>query len=412
MELECYHAIFSKIWHMGKPVFSDQIDTAAVKFNKHGQFIEFIFNKKFYDSLDLKNKLFVICHEALHLILNHGLRGKDSNNRTAANASMDVVVNHLLVNKFGFIREKIKDQDKYCWVDTLFKNKKNISSDESFEFYYNLFDKQYGDGMPGDGDESGQPKLVDDHNHLDSSDDKELQEQIKEKINNELSKDEIKAIQNSLQKHKNSKAGQKSGSWFDITVEKPKKKIRWQSIIKKWEILEKNKDSMAEYEQWARLNRRMNHLPQDMFLPSNQEVLKFDYEKNKIDVFFFIDTSGSCIFYKDKFFSTACSLDKKFFDVRIFSFDTSVEEFDNKSNSKFYGGGGTSFVILENYIQTMIANKEISKYPSAVFVITDGYASEAICPQHPKKWHWFLTEFSSKTCIPETCKIFDLCDYE
>ena len=125
---------------MGKPVFSDQIDTAAVKFNKHGQFIEFIFNKKFYDSLDLKNKLFVICHEALHLILNHGLRGKDSNNRTAANASMDVVVNHLLVNKFGFIREKIKDQDKYCWVDTLFKNKKNISSDESFEFYYNLFD--------------------------------------------------------------------------------------------------------------------------------------------------------------------------------------------------------------------------------------------------------------------------------
>lgn len=413
LQLECYHAIFNKIWHMGKPVFSKEIDTAAVKFNKDGKFIEFIFNKEFYDSLDLKNKLFVICHESLHIILNHGLRAKDSTNKVAANAAMDIVVNHLLVNKFGFIREKIKNQEQYCWVDTLFKKKKNISTEESFEFYYNLFEKIYGDGMPGDGDKNGEPKLVDGHDYLHSTNNEDLHQQISETIEKELSSQEIKGIQDSLSKHKdNTSAGKISGSWFDIRIDKPKKKIPWQNVIKKWEILEKNKNNMSEHEQWARIDRRMIYLQHDMFLPSNQEILNYEYSKDKIDVFFYIDTSGSCISYKDKFFSAATGLDKKYFDSRIFSFDTHVEEFDVKSENKFYGGGGTSFEILENHIQNMILNKEINKYPSAVFVITDGYACDVIEPQYPFKWHWFLTEYSTENCISKTCRIFKLKDYE
>lgn len=413
LELECYHAIFSKIWHMGKPCFSDKIDTAAVKFNKDGRFVEFIFNYDFYKSLDLKNKLFVICHESMHLLLNHGLRGKDTNNQIASNTAMDVVVNHLLVNKFGFIRENIKNQQHYCWVDTIFKSKKNISSEESFEYYYNLFEKHYGDGMPGDGNGEGEPKFVDNHDFLDSTDDEQLQKNISEKLRNELSEDEINSIKQTIAKHYKSDTshGNASGSWFDINIKKPEKKPNWQSVIKKWELLEKNKESLVDLEQWARINRRMIYLSQDMFLPSTQEIIDSDLDNKKIDVFFYVDTSGSCFSYKDKFINAACSLDKNFFSVRIFTFDTYVEEFNQSEKKSFYGGGGTSFVILENHIQDMIKDNKIKKYPNAVFVITDGYASDIIEPQFPQKWHWFLTEYSSNASIDKKCKIFKLSDY-
>jgi hypothetical protein len=60
----------------------------------------------------------------------------------------------------------------------------------------------------------------------------------------------------------------------------------------------------------------------------------------------------------------------------------------------------------------MIETKQITKYPNAVFVITDGYACDVIKPKYPKKWHWFLTEYSSESCIDKNCNIFKLNNYE
>lgn len=409
LQLECYHAIFSKLWHMGKPVFTQEISTAAIKFNKNGDFLEFVFNYDFWKSLDANNKLFVICHEAMHVILNHGHRSKDSKNKNAANVAMDIVVNHLLVDKFGFIREKILNHQQYCWIDTIFKNKKSkINSDESYEYYYNNFEKKYGDGMPGDG--TTEPKLVDNHDYLNSTQEDGLQKQIYEKFLQEMSEEESKCIKELLKE--SNEAGRSLGSWFDISLKNKKTKKKWETVIKKWELLDKNYDSIKDVEQWAMINRRMTSLSEGMFLPSNQEVIEFEFENKKIDVLFFIDTSGSCISYKDRFFDSAMSLDKNKFQVRIFSFDTAVEEFDLKNKNSFYGGGGTSFVILENYIYNMIETKQITKYPNAVFVITDGYACDVIKPKYPKKWHWFLTEYSSESCIDKNCNIFKLNNYE
>ena len=61
----------------------------------------------------------------------------------------------------------------------------------------------------------------------------------------------------------------------------------------------------------------MTSLSEGMFLPSNQEVIEFEFENKKIDVLFFIDTSGSCISYKDRFFDSAMSLDKNKFQNNI-----------------------------------------------------------------------------------------------
>ena len=130
-------------------------------------------------------------------------------------------------------------------------------------------------------------------------------------------------------------------------------------------------------------------------------------DKNKIDVFFFLDTSGSCIGLKNRFFSAAKSLDKNKFNIRLFCFDTKVVETTLESN-KVYGGSGTYFSILPKYINEVTKNK---KYPEAIFVISDGYGDNLnLEEKFKKRWYWFLTTSYTK-CI-EGCNIYKLSDFE
>ena len=54
--LENYDNIFQKFFDIGYPMFSDEIKTAAVSFDKDGNFLKFYFNKDFYDSLNVYEK--------------------------------------------------------------------------------------------------------------------------------------------------------------------------------------------------------------------------------------------------------------------------------------------------------------------------------------------------------------------
>lgn len=71
-------------------------------------------------------KIFVICHEALHIILNHGKRFQEKENPKIFNIAVDIVVNHSLVKDFGFIREEIDAKNEYCWIDTIFGEKNTM----------------------------------------------------------------------------------------------------------------------------------------------------------------------------------------------------------------------------------------------------------------------------------------------
>jgi predicted metal-dependent peptidase len=146
-----------------------------------------------------------------------------------------------------------------------------------------------------------------------------------------------------------------------------------------------------------------------MILPSEMENDDYYDEESKIDVWFFLDTSGSCWDLKDRFFSAAESIPEKRFKVRLFCFDTRVEETTLESR-KIYGGGGTSFKIIEQHIQNII-KKENNKYPQAIFVISDGYGDN-VYPAQPAKWHWFLTAGGIKNFIHKDCNIYNLEDYE
>jgi len=416
-QLACHYGIFYKIIEMGRPCLTNAVPTAAVQFNAEGKFINFLFNEKFWKECDEYKKMFVICHEALHIVLQHGsrfLKNVDNNN---ANIAMDIVVNHSLVRDFGFIREHVDAKNEYCWVDTVFKDKKYLGSsypdDESTEFYYNELDKkQNGGGGNGDGSQGGSDsennqsnggggnKLVDDHGGIKG---KELEEAIN-KVIEELGDKEKQQLKDAISNIKN--AGTESGHWFDIGKVKQLKKRKWETIIKDWstKVL---RFSEAEKEQWIRKSRRMGTFNNGLILPSNAEVECFNYSKGKINVFFFLDTSGSCINLAERFFTAANSLPKEKFDIRLFCFDTNVQE-TQLTDQKVYGGGGTNFSIIESHIQS--EKSKTNKYPDAVFIITDGMGTK-VNPEHPNKWHWFLTS-DYKKFIPKNSRTYMLSDFE
>lgn len=102
-----YYGLFAKIASWSVPVLDSSIPTACVSFNELGQNIDFRFNGDFWQTLSDYDKQFVIAHECLHVILNHGYRGLKCEHKMVANVAMDIAVNHMLVREFKFDREKL-----------------------------------------------------------------------------------------------------------------------------------------------------------------------------------------------------------------------------------------------------------------------------------------------------------------
>ena len=395
--LESHHAVFYQLWEMGAPVFTESIPTACITFDQEGRRISFLFNPKFYEKLSEYEKQFIICHECMHVILNHGSRisGMNQSDLPVANLALDIVINHLLVDRFGFKRDSLSMEKDLCWIDTVFTKPQEIKKEQCFEYYFKKLCQS---------DEFKTQMLVDSHDFFQN----ESVEDIIDHLNKTISKEDKNSIKGVIEKYfendKNSKtAGTKSGGkWIFADVSNVKTKKKWETVIKKWS--KKYTTEFRDVEQWARINRRFSAISTDMFLPSEMEE-EDRSDPKKITVWFFQDTSGSCIHLKDRFFKAAMSLSTKKFDVKMHCFDTQVYETDLESK-KLYGFGGTYFHIIEYHIQSNLKGKE---YPT-VFVATDGYGT-FVSPEYPKKWYWFLTN-NYRNNIPGECNIFNLSDYE
>jgi hypothetical protein len=392
LQLEEYHAVFNQLWQMGKPILTEEIDTAAIRFDHEGQWVDFLFNPTFWKESTFIEKKFVICHECLHVILNHGVRMADTNSDNT-NICLDIPINHLLVRNFGFRREDLGSIGKKgCWVDTVFPDK-NMPDDQTFEYYFS----QLQDG--------NQSLLVDDHSFLSGQSD-EWNEVI-DRLNNNLADQDKESLKGIIQKHSESqiRGTEAIGRWTFVNADRVKPKKKWETVIKKWSR-KYDRPDIRDVEQWSRLNRRFAFVNKDLLLPTEMEE---EHEiEGKICVFFFQDTSGSCWHLKDRFFRAARSLPKDRFDVRMFCFDSKVYEIDISKN-RIRGGGGTSFSIIENKIQSLM-NIEKIPYPKAVFLITDGYGNR-VFPQTPENWYWFLSG-NYTFCIPARSNVFKLKDFE
>lgn len=387
-ELEVHHAIFYKLWEIGAPVLNENIKTACVCFDKSGSLLSFEFNPKLWDSLTDYERAFVISHECLHIMLNHGKRMSNLKNNESdiSNVAMDVAVNEMLLSGFGFKLNKLGNCPKLCLCNTTFKGK-GISKDKSFEYYLNLLRKDNPEGMSS----------LDDHSFLPSIDKKVL-DQIADQLLKDpsLSQEEIEKFLEVIgeqgneqgdEQENNQEPGDISGKlWQSIQKKKVKAdKQKWLNLVAKLgrSVIKKG---MKSDEQWLTKPRRMSSFDPDFFLPFEQEEIF--YEKNRFNTWFFLDCSGSCYDYASKFFNATSAVPEEHFDTRIFTFDTQVKEVEKEDNELF-GFGGTSFSCLEKYIQSQILKNKI-KYPDLIFILTDGYG-DMVVPQYPKRWIWINT---------------------
>lgn len=426
-ELEKYHCVFDKFWSIARPRFDDSVDTAAVAFDAKGQFIDFIFNKNFWNQLGFEERIFVIVHECLHLILGHGPRivsilsckkYQNDEDKHNLNVAADLVINELALHGFKFDKDKLPWITEHgCWLD-----KYGFDAGNSMEYYFQKLTCQKNAANTTDGGEgSGIP--LDDHSGLsgfNADDIKDVVQQILEELNEFDAKSFVEAVEGACEGEleeatKDSGKGQggqlagtMAGSIMKIIkIKSVKKKRKWETVIKKW-ASNYLKHTDRDDEQWARINRRFVSVQGNFFLPSEMEMEEIEKEKKKIDVVFFLDTSGSCAHLAERFFKAAKSLPEDRFNVIPYCFDTRVYSV-NLDNGRLYGFGGTSFYILEDEIQR-ICKGELAKYPKAVFVITDGYG-DTIKPAKPKNWYWFMTT-KYKHCIPPTCNFFELSKFE
>jgi len=404
-KLQKHHYFFRSFWDIGNPIVDDfpDLDTAAITFDSDGNALNLLINRSFWNSLNEHTRLFLICHEMLHIILQHGVRFREYYNTehfSKMNTAADVVINETLVNSFDFNRSELLQRldDNGCWMDTIFKNRSDVLRDESTEYYFNR--------LKDDNIDTGGYFSIDKHTILTPDDAQKIQKHLIDSgVLGNICSDFLNKIPQSMKD--DLPAGSGDGSWSTVDAVR-KVKSKWETVIKKWESLHR-KDTVESSERWERVNPRYSHIiSNNIHLPTEHKVMDEYLVKDKLDVFFFLDTSGSCYSLKNRFFSAARSLNPKKFNIRLFCFDTRVEELDIKSN-RVYGGGGTVFNIIENKIQQIIKSDGI-KYPHAVWIITDGYGN-AVTPEKPEKWYWFLSS-DYTTCIPQKSKVFKLSDFE
>lgn len=423
-----FHNIFYRFWTVCRPVFNTKTKTAAVAFDKEGNCVEFMINYEFWQTLSLPQKLFIISHECLHLILNHGKRAKrifskGEIERFKLNVAMDICVNEALIDRYGFSRSEIDPDNRYVWADKVGAELgiPNLPTDRCFEYYYNLF-KTAPDTpfqAPGGGGSPAVGETVDDHSEG-NEDDGELGSQTLERLSEEMDEGEKQDLENALRGERNTlqkdiaedsrdfQAGSDPlGHTFSLTIENVKVKQKWETIIRKWASKCMIMD-VKENEQWAKTARRFSLLDRSLSLPFDMEVEAKSKQQRKIDVWFFLDTSGSCIHLAGRFFKAAMSLPKNRFNVHLYCFDTKVYPSDLK-NRVVTGGGGTKFHIIENYIIKHTVNKDLP-YPHGVFVITDGGGTD-VNPKKPGNWHWFMSEMELRN-IPPSCHVYNLKDFE
>lgn len=415
--LERSHSIFRQFWDIGTPTLTNSagMDSACVAFDKEGNNVAFLWDETFWGKLDLYTRAFIAGHEMLHVILNHGKRMLTHKDDKRSNKAMDIVVNHLLVNDFGFEREKLCiDWEKYCWVDTLFSLENQPADNKSYEFYYNLLKEHEDDGMQGGG------QLMDNHGVAIDGLDGKLSPNDMSKIAGDLQEylsasDFDKKLKDIIDEHGEEDdqklAGKGIGAWVDIHGKLKRK------IIRKWETIvsptrKRRVYDFHTFDTWIRDNKRMSDFMEDepdIFLETEVNMEGYHFQKKYIDVWFFLDYSGSCKSLAPRFISAATSLDLNKFKVSTFTFDTECKQVEGDFR-KIFGGGGTNFTCIEEKIQSKIQDDEVP-HPEAVFIITDGFGTN-VSPERPERWHWFLTEYHTVDHIPSASKQYSLNDFE
>ena len=384
--LEQHHELFSMLWEIGLPIFTDSISTACIVFSSEGKPLRFLCNPFFWDQLPGYDRQFLICHEMLHAVLNHGFRSRDMLLPRFMNIAADLAVNHLLVDRFGFMRVLLQDWQSLCWVDTVFTTQGGLQlpmTNLTMEEYYDLLMNRA----------FQEAALVDQHFFVTSPNGSLRNVRAAAEMDALLSK--LDPIGTADVRRLLGKEGaavamrgtERVAAWCAVEPVPPPP-VPWEEIVRR-RLRTRHEEQLIDG--WVVPNRRYGDRI-DILPPGHAFGVVRESAKRRQRGVFFLDTSGSVFHLRNRFFALVKSLPQRQFEVTACSFDMQVIQLDLKK-SEIYGGGGTSFSILEKWLQSKrikLATGKKTPYPDVVFVLTDGYG-DAVNPQHPERWHWLLT---------------------
>jgi len=396
LDLEQYHRVFDAFWNMSQVFFTTRanIRTAAVCFPPH-QKPHMLLNRKFWDSLDNNGQLFVILHECLHVMLDHGLRNaRHVTGATARkiNIAQDITINEMIAGLFGFPRGLLLGWEKYCWIDTCFKNPETIEHNQVFEYYLRKLIEQGADpevstvdDHRGSGEDSGpvddEANTADGSQEVENSDDGDPDDAAQE-LGTYLSADELEALLKRTGPEGG--AGIKHSPFRTVLEKMVPPRLDFNTIVQRLKRSAKSKEQRAD-QSFTREDRRFNSLPRSLSLPGSIDRKP---NNNKLITAVFFDVSGSCMQHINAFSAVKDAFEKetKLFEMRAYTFDTAIAPVDLSGDIRI--GGGTAFHIIEAECQRIMM--EDGRYPDCVVVITDGYGT-AVHPAYPGRWVWLLT---------------------
>lgn len=409
------HSLFFRtLWDLTSIRFDDNIPTACIQFSRQtSKPLGMLIGRKFWEESSEEERLFIIAHELCHVIFDHQKRFKSFasklKNQAVCNAGMDVSINEMLVRQFGFRRELLVHEvwQGTCWLNTCWPDE-TVPSGKSADWYIQklIKDGKYQTkviGIKGGG--SGEPSPFDDHGWMEEECDEIID--LDDLVTGGEAKDFIDKL--TKDQHEKDLGGQKAGkggggSWKDIVEPAPPKKRKWESVIRRW-IEKVDVPTFGFHERWFGASPRYSAFERGKaMLPFERFCLDEAKEKHKIRVAFFLDTSGSCSGLGPRFFKAAQSIPNDRFIIDLYYFDDIVVKTSLK-DKKVRMGGWTRFDIIEDECLKM------TKYPDAVWVLSDGYGSNFNC-KSPTRWNWFLTDNHSTSNIPKGSKIHLLKNFE
>jgi predicted metal-dependent peptidase len=385
---ENYLAI--QICKLGYPELTESISTAAVAWDDIKKTVKFLFNPKFLETVDDEEFRFILTHEAIHLLNNHVIFLKDKiefMKRTNVdeekiskfirkyNVAADCVVNDTMTVLYGFkkIREvDLPDKPKIIYgKDFVDMDCHDISV---MDVLYMIPDDKI-NGSEMTLDEHDWSSFFDKNGNLNKDFLGKVHGFIKSNIENSRLSDEdiekIEKIKKMFEKHAPQQAGLDGIGMYRPVDGLTKIGLAWNKFF--FQLVERKKQETM----WNTPNRKLIDSYPDIITPTLQN-------EEKEDIFIAIDASGSIDLDALKLFMSVVKCIPKSYNVTAISFDTQCYAWDHKSDKDVQGGGGTNFGIIEDYLQ-----KNLKKYPKAVFVLTDGMGTP-VDPQYERRWCWVL----------------------
>lgn len=434
--LSDYDSIFKVIYRFSNIIFDPIIPTACVSFNEYStdkKFINMKFNPYLWNALNTETKLFIICHECMHIIYEHGYRlpkkdtiniiSEDEDSATLEinynsmwNIATDIFINHNLLNNFKFLSNNLNIWFTYnlSFIDTVFKEQdlfnKVLYNKNSDYYFYLLLDKSKEEQSKIikkflDGDILDLIQKCKSNGKISKNNSKKIKDEIQKDISRSKNAEKkVEDLNKELQDldQTTEPGNEESNTKYKIPSKKNTKAYNWNLFLKNVLLVD---DVNTNYYSFNRINNKYLHIMKNnnIIIPSELDDSDIGYVKPSCAVY--MDVSGSCIHLTDRFWEVVNSIPEDLYSLNIYVFDVSVREVKKGDTIHDVGGGTSFYCIVDHY-------NKLKQKPIKSFVITDGFGDNCSdILKNPSDWIWLLEKNNSSSIDNLKKMTSDLCQF-